>query len=141
MEVDLTKIFFLIFHLIEVLISGMLLLISTNLYVIGGMALILLLVFGLCIYFDGCIVSKFEGNLPIIGITPTHLLKLLLFLDNDMQLKELEKIFLGFTFAAYVGKFSILLLVKLLTNESLPVFIDNLKNKEGISKLIHKILV
>ena len=65
------------------------------------------------IVFNGCAVSSVEGNLPFVNMKPTELIKKLLYI-KEINTNDMEKLFVGTTLAAFIGKTSIVILVKYL---------------------------
>lgn len=137
----MNEVLFLLIHLAMVIISGATLLFSDNLVVIGVMMVIVGIVWAACFYFDGCILSKVEGVLPIVGLTPTQLVKEGFLLDGQVPLKEIEKILLGVTFVAFVAKFGVLLTVELTEKKSFARVVEKLGKSRGIGKQLHSVLV
>jgi len=138
---DASKMFFLLLHLAMIITSGATLLFSDNLVVIGVMMVIVGFVWSACFYFDGCIVSKVEGVLPIVGVKPTQLVKDGLSLNRQVPLKEIEKILLGVTFVAFVSKFCILLAIETSEQQPFATVVARLRKSKGFGKHLHNVLV
>ena len=124
-----------------VIVSGATLLFSDNLVVTGSMMVIVGVVLAACFYFDGCILSKVEGVLPIVGVTPTQLVKDGLLLEGKVPLKEIEKILIGVTFVAFVAKFGVLLAVEYTEKQSFTQVVSRLGKSRGFGKQLHGVLV
>ena len=60
------------------------------------------------IVYNGCMVSSLEGEIPFINIKPTELIKKLLLIKN-IDTNDMEKLFVGTTLAAFIGKTSIVI--------------------------------
>lgn len=138
---DASKILFLLLHLGMVVVSGVTLLFSDNLYVIAVMTTIVAIVFVGCLYFDGCIVSKVEGPLPILGVTPTELVKQSLWLGDSLRLQDIEKLLLGLTLIAFVAKFVVLYFVETTERRPFATVIARLGRTKGFGKQLHSVLV
>ena len=138
---DASKIVFLLIHLGMVVVSGVTLLFSDNLYVIAIMTTIVAIVFAGCLYFDGCIVSKVEGPLPILGVTPTELVKQSLWLGDSLRLQDIEKLLLGLTLIAFVAKFVVLYFVETTERRPFATVIARLGRTKGFGKQLHSVLV
>jgi len=139
--IRMSELLYLALHVSMVLISGATLLFSDNLVVTGAMMVIVGLVLAACFYFDGCILSKVEGVLPIIGVTPTQLVKDGLLLDGQVPLKEIEKILIGVTFVAFVAKFGVLLAVEFTEQQPFAKVVSRLGKSRGFGKQLHSVLV
>lgn len=117
------------------------LVLGTNL----NMTLIITIFVGLiwmaCIYFHGCIITKAECELPLIGIKPTELVKRLMLVDYSIQIKEIEKILIGVTFAAYLIKSIVLLGVNYIFNQPLSEVLSRFKQLKGLGGDIARLLV
>jgi hypothetical protein len=74
---------------------------------------ILFLTYIQVIVFNGCAVASLEGNLPLINMKPTELIKKVLFIEK-MDTNDMEKLFVGTTLAAFIGKTSIVMTTKYL---------------------------
>lgn len=135
------KFFFLLLHLVMVTISGATLLFSDNLFVIGVMMVIVGFVWTACFHFDGCVVSKVEGVLPIVGVTPTQLVKAGFLLNEQVPLKEIEKILLGLTFVGFVAKFGVLLAIETTEQQPFATVVARLGKSKGLGKYLHSVLV
>ena len=138
---DASKLFFLVVHLVMITISGATLLFSDNLLVIGVMMVVVGFVWSACFYFDGCIVSKVEGVLPIFGVTPTQLVKNGFLLNHQVPLKEIEKILLGVTFVGFVAKFCVLLAIETSEQKPFATVVARLGKSKGLGKHLHNVLV
>jgi len=115
----------MIVHAIVICIVGFIMFFSNNIYLnailITGLIITLLQTF----YFDGCLLAKYEGLLPIVNMNLTEVIQKCLQVENTTT-KDLEKIFVGLTLCAALGKFGVLLSIKYLFNKSYGEFIQHL---------------
>ena len=138
---DVVKLIFLFIHLIMVIISGFLLVFSNNRNVVIFMTIILIIVLGSCLYFDGCIISKLETPIPFINKSPTEIIKMLTFIDPSVRLQDVEKILISVTLVAFSAKLAFIYLVEEYYNQSFTKVISQFKNTTGVMRFIHDILV
>ena len=138
---DASKVFFLLLHIAMVIVSGGTLLFSDNLYVIGVMTVIVGMVFAGCLFFDGCIVSRVEGPLPILDVTPTELVKKSLWLGDSLRLQDIEKLLLGLTLIAFASKFGVLYFVETTERRPFATVVARLGKTKGFGKHLHHVLV
>ena len=138
---DVLKLIFLFIHLIMVVISGFLLVFSNNRNVLIVMTIILIIVLGSCLYFDGCIVSKLETTIPFINKSPTEIIKMLTFIDPSVRLQDVEKILISVTLVAFSAKLAFIYIVEEYYNQSFTKVISQFKNTTGVMRFIHDILV
>ena len=133
---------FILIHMGMVTVSGVLLMFSNNVTVLGIMTVILLVVFCSCVYFDGCITTKAEDPLPYVNMKPTEVIKQALFVDNDITMSDMEKVLIGLTLAAYSVKTGILLVLRDVYGLSYSRFLAFLANqKTPYGTFIYHLLV
>ena len=131
----------ILLHLAMVGISGGFLVLGTNLNITLIITIFVGLTWMACIYFDGCITTKAERELPLIGIKATELVKRLMFVDSSIQIKEIEKILIGLTFAAYLTKSTVLFGVNYIFNQPLSEVLSRFKQLKGLRGDIARLLV
>ena len=133
---------FIIIHLAMVSVSGAVLLFSTNLTVLTIVTLIVLVMFCACVYFDGCLTTKAEDVLPIIEIKPTEVVKRVFFVDNAIEMKDMEKVLIGLTLVAYLSKVAILYTLRELYGMTYMRFLSTLAaQKGGYGQVLYSLLV
>ncbi len=100
----------LVLHTIIVCIVGTVLFIATNTRVLLIMTFLVFLTFVQTLIYDGCVLAKFEGPMA----NGTKIVKATLGMaKSQIQLKDLEKILVGLTLAAYLGKLTVLALTEM----------------------------
>ena len=86
-------------HLLIVTTLGTIMSISTNKYTLIVTLVGIGLVFLMALYFDGCIMSRYEGFFPFTNKEPNELIRSMFGLtDKDVSLNSLEKILIGLAF-------------------------------------------
>jgi len=130
---------FILVHLAMVSVSGVIVLFSNNIVVLGVMTVLVFLVFCSCVYFDGCITTKAEDPLPFINLKPTEIIKRVFFVSDSTQISDIEKIMIGLTLVAYGAKFSVLFALQLLFGMSYMRFLSFLATQKNqyISMLVN----
>jgi len=122
---ELIHILIMIVHAIVICTVGFIMFFSTNIYLNGLLVASLLLTLLQTFYFDGCLLAKHEGLLPIVNMNLTEVIQKCLRVENTTT-KDLEKIFVGLTLFGALCKFGILLSIKYLYNKSYGEFIQQL---------------
>ena len=116
----LAQVLIMLVHIFCICVSTFVLVFSTNLTVILIFTVLVGLTFLQTIVFDGCILSKFENGLPIIGSLSSFLKS---FTSIDVSTHHIEQLFVGLTFYGYLIKLAILGAVELSTGQSWLKFI------------------
>lgn len=95
----------LLFHTLIVIVFVSVLFLATNTRTLLIMTLLVFLTFVQTLICDGCILAKFEGSMA----NGTKIVKASLGMaKSQIQLKDLEKLLVGLTLAAYLAKLTIL---------------------------------
>ncbi len=95
----------LLLHAVIVTIVGTVLFVGTNTRTLLIMTFLVFLTFVQTLIYDGCVLAKFEGPMA----NGTKIVKATLGMaKSQIQLKDLEKILVGLTLAAYLGKLTII---------------------------------
>lgn len=103
----------LIFHAIIVTIVGSVLFLATNPRTLLIMTFLVFLTFVQTLVYDGCVLAKFEGPMA----NGTKIVKATLGMaKSKIELKDLEKLLVGLTLAAYLGKLTLLGMTELYYN-------------------------
>ena len=116
----LAQVLIMLVHIFCICVSTFVLVFSTNLTVILIFTVLVGLTFLQTIVFDGCILSKFENGLPIIGSLSSFLKS---FTSLEVPTHTIEKLFVGLTFYGYLLKLAILGVVEISTGQSWLKFI------------------
>ena len=109
---NLTDFLILVAHILVIATAGITLIFSTNIYVIGIFAFIMIALLVHTIILDRCTFCNPEERIPLLNVSPTKLVNQLLGINADMPLKDVEKIVIAVAGVAFLGKFGILLLVE-----------------------------
>jgi len=109
---NLTDFLILVIHILVIATAGITLIFSTNIYVIGIFAFIMVALLVHTIILDRCTFCNPEERIPVINVSPTKLVNQSLGISNEIHLKEIEKIVIAVIGVAFLGKFGILLLVE-----------------------------
>lgn len=110
MNITGKDILILIFHTIIVTTVGTVLFLATSPRTLLIMTFLVFLTFVQTLVFDGCVLAKFEG----VMANGTKIVKASLGMaKSQIQLKDLEKLLVGLTLVAYLGKLTLIGLVEL----------------------------
>ena len=123
---NLTDFVILVAHILVIATAGITLIFSTNIYVIGIFAFIMIALLVHTIILDRCTFCNPEERIPIINVSPTKLVNQSLGINDEIPLKEIEKIVIAVVGIAFLGKFGILLLVECGLNVSYDKFCNTL---------------
>ena len=123
---NLTDFLILVAHILIIATAGITLIFSTNIYVIGIFAFIMIALLVHTIILDRCTFCNPEERIPIINVSPTKLVNQSLGINDEIPLKEIEKIVIAVVGIAFLGKFGILLLVECGLNVSYDKFCNTL---------------
>ena len=123
---NLTDFLILVAHILVIATAGITLIFSTNIYVIGIFAFIMVALLVHTIILDRCTFCNPEERIPIINVSPTKLVNQSLGINGDIPLKDIEKIVIAVVGVAFLGKFGILLLVECGLNVSYDKFCNTL---------------
>ena len=92
------------------------------------------------IVLDRCTICDPEENLPVLNTTPTKLINMILGINNEIQMKELEKIVVALFALAFIGKFSILLLFECYKGVSYSDYLRGFSHKGDLHEYIYRYL-
>ena len=123
---DLTTHFICILHILIGATAGLTLIFSTNIYVIGIFAFIMIALLVHTIILDRCTFCNPEERIPVINVSPTKLVNQSLGISGEIPLKDIEKIIIALFGTLFLGKFGILLLVECGLNVSYDRFCNTL---------------
>jgi len=138
---DLIGILLFLVHLAIAGISISFIIFGTNLYVTLIMTFLMGLIWIACIYFDGCIITKMESKLPLLGTTLTESVKLLLHIHDSIQIKDIEYMLISAAFAAYLVKSTILLGVEYFFEQPLSKVLARYEQSKESGGIIVRLLV
>ena len=113
-------------HILILATAGLTLIFSTNIYVVGIFAFIMIALLIHTIILDRCTFCNPEEAIPIVNVTPTKLINQTLGISNEIPIKDIEKIVIAVLTAAFLGKFGVLLLVECGLNISYDTFCNRL---------------
>jgi hypothetical protein len=123
---NLTDFLILVVHILVIATAGLTLIFSTNIYVIGIFAFIMVALLIHTIILDRCTFCNPEERIPVINISPTKLVNQSLGVSSEIPLKDIEKIIIAVFGTLFLGKFGILLLVECGLNVSYDKFCNSL---------------
>ena len=137
---NLTNLVSLIAHGLLIATASITLLFSTNIYVIGTFGVIMTALMINIIILDRCTFCNPEETLPVLNTTPTKLLNRVLGINNEVPVKDLEKIITAFFAVGFVGKFVILLLFEAYKGSSYSEYCKSFPYKNGVHSYIYHYL-
>jgi hypothetical protein len=118
---SLTAVGVLLIHSIIVSISGIGLLFATNRRTLIVLTLLVGIVFLQTHVANGCVLAKYEEPIPVVNKTPTGVVKSVIGLETSpCSTADLEKVFVGLTFIAYLGKLGVLFFIDYWFGGKLP---------------------
>jgi len=134
---NLTNLLILVAHIVIIATAALTLLFSTNIYVVGTFAFIMVALLIHTILLDRCTLCDPEETLPVINTTPTKLVNQILGLSDEIQMKELEKIIVALFAAAFLTKFGILLLFECYKGKTYAEYIRGFSHKDDVHEYIY----
>jgi len=134
---NLTNLLILLVHIVIIATAALTLLFSTNIYVIGTFAFIMIALLIHTILLDRCTLCDPEETLPVINTTPTKLVNQILGLSDEIHMKELEKIIVALFAAAFLTKFGILLLFESYKGKTYAEYIRGFSHKDDVHEYIY----
>jgi hypothetical protein len=137
---NLTNLAILLVHIGIIATAALTVLFSNNIYVIGAFSFIMIALLIHTIILDRCTICDPEENLPVLNTTPTKLINMLLGINNEIQMKELEKIVVALFALAFLGKFAILLLFESYKGVSYSDYLRGFSHKGDIHEYIYRYL-
>jgi len=137
---NLTNLAILLVHIAIIATAALTALFSNNIYVIGIFSCIMIALLIHTIILDRCTICDPEENLPVLNTTPTKLINMLLGINNEIQMKELEKIVVALFALAFLGKFAILLLFECYKGVSYSDYLRGFSHKGDIHEYIYRYL-
>jgi len=137
---NLTDLAILLLHIAVIATAGLTAVFSTNIYVIGVFAFIMVALLIHTIVLDRCTICNPEENLPVLNTTPTKLVNQLLGISNEIHMKELEKIVVALFAVGFIGKFAVLLLFEAYKGVSYSDYIRGFNHKGDLHSYIYQYL-
>jgi len=134
---NLTNLLILVVHIVIIATAALTLLFSTNIYVIGTFAFIMVALLIHTILLDRCTLCDPEEALPVLNTTPTKLVNQILGISAEIHMKELEKIIVALFAAAFLTKFGILLLFESYKGKTYVEYIRGFSHKNDAHEYIY----
>ena len=137
---NLTNLAILLVHIAIIATAALTVLFSNNIYVIGVFSCIMIALLIHTIILDRCTICDPEENLPVLNTTPTKLINMILGINNEIQMKELEKIVVALFALAFIGKFAILLAFESYKGVSYSDYLRGFSHKGDLHEYIYRYL-
>lgn len=132
------RLFILLVHFIIAISASAIIFFCTNKYTLLTLFIIASLVFLQLYLFDGCVMGKLEGVIPVLNVAPNQIIRAAMGMsDTDITLETIEKFLVGATVYVALSKLLLVLLIENMYGSTVFVRVpDTLKRLTPFEKTL-----